>query len=110
MTKKRKYYEIREKWKIGGEYEYYYNVRQNLREVRKFIKEWIESWKENAEENEYKWLGFDTDYKTFAVCRIRTNLGVDTFKLKVIEKKGEKANTTALSISSFDEKEVMRNE
>ena len=104
-----KYYEIREKWKVSGENEYYYNVRQNLKQVKAFIKDWIESWKENAEENEYKWLGFKTDNKTYAVCGIKTDWGVDIFRLKVIEKEGKRENRTGLSLDSFEE-EVKENE
>jgi len=98
-----KHYEIREEWKVAGEYEYYFNIRQNLKQVKKFIKDWIKSWKENAEENGYEWLGSETDNKTYAVCKIETDWGVDTFRLKITEKKGKKENRTGLSLDSFDE-------
>jgi len=98
-----KHYEIREKWKVAGEYEYYYNVRQNLKQVKAFIKDWIESWKDSAKENGYKWLGCETDYRTYAICRIKTDLGTDSFRLKVIEKKGKKPNVTGISLNSFNE-------
>lgn len=55
-----------------------------LRKVGKWIKDWIETWKFNAEDNEYKFLDFKTDYKTFGKCRIRTNEAVDNFSLKVV--------------------------
>ena len=61
------------------------NVCKDLKAVKKWIRDWIETWKENAGENEYKFLDFKTDYKTFAKCRIKTGMGIDNFSLKVIE-------------------------
>ena len=48
------YYEIREKWKMGTDKEFSFNIRRNLTEVKNFIKEWVEGWKDNAEDDEYK--------------------------------------------------------
>ena len=82
-------YLIKEVWTIHlfgiANKEYYENEKRNLKEVKKYIKDWIEGWKDNAEENEYK-FSFDTDYKTYAKCKIKTNEAVDTFKLIVIKK------------------------
>lgn len=91
---KSKYF-IREVWKISGTIDEYNeetnpisNVVNSLKAVREFIKDWIETWQENANENEYRFLNFKTDYKTFAKCKIKTGefYGrslVDTFSLKV---------------------------
>lgn len=96
------YYEIWEDWSIGllgiRNHEYYFNIRQNPNQVKKYIKEWIESWEENAEDNEYKFLGSNTDYLTYAKCRIRTNSGIDSFNIVVIKKKGKRETRTALSV------------
>jgi len=90
-----KYY-IRERWNVSGYIEKYDektnpvgNSKRNLKEVKKFIEDWIETWKENAEENGYEFLGFKTDYRTFARLRIKTGtVGnytfIDRFSLKVV--------------------------
>jgi hypothetical protein len=93
-----KKYFIRETWKISGTIEKHNektepnsNIINSLKAVKEWIKDWIETWEENANENEYKFLGFKTDYKTFAKCRIKTgefygNDLIDSFSLKVIKK------------------------
>lgn len=90
----KKYY-IRENWHIAGTNEKYNektnptsNVVNSLYAVKKWIIDWIETWQENAEDNEYKFLGYNTDYKTFAKLRIKTGelYGtelIDSFSLKV---------------------------
>ena len=95
--KKTKYF-IRETWRVSGCIEKYdeetnpcSNTVDSLRMIKAWIKNWIETWKENAVENDYKFLGFKTDYKTFAKCRIKTGelFGdslIDTFSLKVVKK------------------------
>lgn len=100
-------YFIRERWNMSGDIETYTekdnptNIVKDLKGVKRWIKDWIESWKGNAEENEYKFLGFTTDYKTF--CRLRIDRGVynfgsakikqiDHFSLKVIDSKTKKDN------------------
>jgi len=102
------YFEIREDWKIKfmGRYthEYYFNIRHNLKDVKAYIKDWIETWKDNAEDNEYKFLDSDTDYKTYAKCRIKKpEAGTDMFIIKVIQKEGTAPKRTALSMVSFNE-------
>jgi len=97
------YYEIREDWRVMFTHEYYFNTRRTLLGVKKYIKDWIEGWQDNAEDNEYKFLGFKTDYKTFANCRIRTDNGMDYFKIKVIKKKGSAKIVTALMIDELNE-------
>ena len=96
------YYEIREKWKIAGSYEFYFNIRQNLKEVRKFIEDWIESWVENANEVNSFVKDIKTDFRTFASCKIG-DVDSDSFYLKVIKKHGKKRNVTGLSLTKFDE-------
>lgn len=103
MIKKGRYF-IRERWNMCGDIETYtekdnhYNIVKDLKAVKKWIKDWIETWKENAEDNEYKFLGFTTDYKTF--CRLRIDRGdckvfnipikqIDHFSLKVIDTKAK---------------------
>ncbi len=93
-------YFIREEWIMRGivsgierydEKDTPANTVLGLSKVKKWIKDWIETWKENAEDNNYKFLRFKTDYKTFATCWIRKYKGAtDTFKLKVIKAKEEK--------------------
>jgi len=83
-------YKIKETWRVSGQIEKYENERKTLKEAKKYIKDWIESWKENAEDGGYKFLGYKTDSKTFAKCRIKTGdlCGddlIDTFSLKVIK-------------------------
>jgi len=97
--KMKPYFYIREVWKMTSGTETYTekdcpantieanNKRVALNKVRKWIKDWIETWKFNAEDNNYKFLGFITDYKTFAICRIKTDCGTDYFYLKVVEVK-----------------------
>jgi len=97
------YYEIREEWKIGGDKEYYFNIRQTLKEVRVFIIDWIETWKENAEENEYHFIGFNTDYRTYARCCIKSDYSRDLFRIKIIKRQGNKENCVALSLDSWNE-------
>lgn len=84
-----KKYIIKETWRVMGEIEKYECERTSLKKVKEYIKDWIETWEENAKENDYKFLGFKTDYKTFAKCRIEAGelFGdpmIDTFSLKVI--------------------------
>lgn len=92
---KEKYY-IRERWNMCGDVEKYdekttpANTVIGLKKVKAWIEDWIETWKENAEDNGYKFLGFKTDYKTFARLRIhRGKIGeipmIDNFSLKVIK-------------------------
>ncbi|NIA04052.1 MAG: hypothetical protein GWP09_01750 [Nitrospiraceae bacterium] len=91
------YYEIREDWEVYYQHEYYFNIRQNLKEVKEFIEDWIDTWEDNAEDNGYRWLGFETDYKTYAMCRIETDNTIDTFKIEVTKKKGKQENVTGVS-------------
>jgi len=98
-------YFIRERWNMSGNIETYTeednpsNIVKDLKSVKKWIEQWIENWKESAEENEYKFLGFTTDYTTF--CRLRIDRGsldfggtkikqIDHFSLKVIDSKSKK--------------------
>lgn len=104
MKKQGKYF-IRERWNMSGDIEIYTekdtpaNIVKDLRAVKKWIKDWIRIWKENAEENEYKFLGFTTDYQTFARLRIdrgnfefgsSTIKQIDHFSLKVIDSHAKK--------------------
>ncbi len=66
-------YLIKEKWRIYGCIELYENERIGLKAVKKYIKDWLESWQENAEDTDGKYICEETDYKTFARCRIRYN-------------------------------------
>lgn len=90
------YFFIRETWKMVGATETYTEKdcpantikassrKIALRKVKKWIEDWVETWKFNAEDNGYKFLGFKTDYKTFARCRIKA-YGIDYFYLKVVK-------------------------
>ncbi len=92
--KMKKYY-IRETWRISGTIEKHNektdpnsNIVASLNDVKKWIIDWIETWIENAEENEYIFMGYNTDYKTFAKLKIKTGefCGIDLvdhFSLKI---------------------------
>lgn len=97
------YYEIREKWNMGDK-EFYFNIRNSEKQVEKYIRGWIECWRENCEENEYEWEGYETDYKTNAICRIQRGERTDIFRIKVIKKEGIAKMVTAQSMNSFNEK------
>lgn len=87
-SKLKKYWEIKETWRVSGEIEKYETKLSNLKEVASYIKDWIENWQENAEFNGYKFLGFKTDYKKY--CKLRIDTGefmgdrtIDSFSLIV---------------------------
>ncbi len=91
-----KVWAIRETWRVGGVIEKYderSNPKSNLQKshsgIKKFIVDWIETWKENSKDSDYQFLNSKTDFKTFAMCRIKTGevLGInliDSFSLKVV--------------------------
>jgi len=88
-----------------NQHEYYFNIRQNIKEVANFIMDWIDSWKENAEDARYEFLDYNTDCKTKASLRIKTDGNrIDLFKIKVVKKEGKRKNITNISLDSWNEK------
>ena len=63
------------------------NKVKSIKAVKHFIKEWLESWLDNSEDEEHTFLGGETDFTSYAKCRIRNESGyVDKFELEVIAK------------------------
>ncbi len=83
--KKTQKYLIKETWRVNGTIEKYENINNTQVDVAKYIKCWILSWQFNALDGGYSFLGFKTDNKTFAKCRIKNGDVIDTFSLKVIK-------------------------
>ena len=81
-----KKYQITEDWHLP-ELEHYETEKIGLIKVRKYIKSWYEGWKDSVEENEYKMVSFKSDYKTYAICKVKRKSHLDTFYLEVKEKK-----------------------
>ena len=88
-------YYIREKWHLhfnGSSDTEEHNEKTNnsnkvksMQDVKRFIKEWLSSWLDYAEDGGHKFLGGETDFKTYASCKIRNESRyIDRFELVVV--------------------------
>lgn len=111
---------IREKWHLHfmGNYETEIhdektdpgsNKVTSMKAVKKFIRDWLESWLDNAQDGGHKFLGGETDFKTYARCKIRNESRyVDNFELKVVDKRVQETAVYRFSPEGRFEKTARR--
>lgn len=61
------------------------NIVKSMAQVRKYIREWLENWDFNANDSRHRFIEGETDFKTYARCKIRNESGgLDKFELVVV--------------------------